>query len=148
MQLCFVDEGLPADSPAKPILRRALDLIHIGLDEGRRALLGLRSAALPEGSLEKALGDVRDALSPGSRTRLSIVVLGESRPLIPAVRDQVYWSVEHFEDCSIQSQASGRRFRRRGKELVLDDAQVGGEGAQFGGEAMLGFVDLEAILED
>jgi signal transduction histidine kinase len=91
MQLGFVDEGLPADSPAKPILRRALDLMRKGLDEGRRALLGLRSAALPEGSLEKALSDIRDTLSPGSRTRLSIVVLGESRPLIPAVRDQVYW---------------------------------------------------------
>jgi signal transduction histidine kinase len=91
MQLSFVDEGLPADSPAKPVLRRALDLMRKGLDEGRRALLGLRFAALPEGSLEKALGDVRDALSPGSRTRLSIVVLGESRRLMPAVRDQVYW---------------------------------------------------------
>jgi signal transduction histidine kinase len=91
MQLSFVDEGLPSDSPAKPILRRALDLIRKGLDEGRGALQGLRSAALPEGSLEKALGDVRDALSPGSRTRLSIVVLGKNRPLIPAVRDQVYW---------------------------------------------------------
>jgi signal transduction histidine kinase len=91
MQLSFVDEGLPADSPAKPILRRALDLIRKGLDEGRGALLGLRSAALPEGSLEKALGDMRDALAPGSRTRLCILILGESRPLIPAVRDQVYW---------------------------------------------------------
>jgi signal transduction histidine kinase len=91
MQLSFVDEGLPADSPAKPILRRALDLMRKGLDKGRGALLGLSSAALSEGSLEKALGDIRDALPPGSRTRLCIVILGESRPLIPAVRDQVYW---------------------------------------------------------
>jgi signal transduction histidine kinase len=91
MQLSFVHEGLPADSPAKPILRRALELIRKGLDEGRGALQGLRSAALPEGSLEKALGDVRDDLSPGSQTRLCIVILGESRPLIPVVRDQVYW---------------------------------------------------------
>jgi signal transduction histidine kinase len=91
MQLCLVDEGLPADSPAKPILRRALELIRKGLDEGRRALLGLRTAALPEGSLEKALGDVRDAVPSGSRTHLCLLILGESRPLIPAVRDEVYW---------------------------------------------------------
>jgi signal transduction histidine kinase len=91
MQLCFVDDGLAAESPAKPILRRALELIRKGLDEGRDALLGLRSAALPEGSLEKALGDIRDTVAPGSRTRLCIAILGESRPLIPAVQDQVYW---------------------------------------------------------
>jgi signal transduction histidine kinase len=91
MQLCLVDEGLPADSPAKPVLRRALELVRKGLDEGRRALLGLRTAALPEGSLEKALGDIRDAVPSGSRTHLCIVILGESRPLIPAVRDEVYW---------------------------------------------------------
>jgi signal transduction histidine kinase len=91
MQLSFVDEGLPADSPAKPILRRALDLIRKGLDEGRGALLGLRSAALSEDSLEKALGDIRDAFAPGGRTRLSIVILGETRPLVPAVQEQIYW---------------------------------------------------------
>jgi len=91
MQLSFADDGLPADSPAKPILRRALDMIRKGLDEGRGVLLGLRSAALSEGSLEKALGDIRDALSPGSRTRLCIVILGESRPLVPAVQEQIYW---------------------------------------------------------
>lgn len=91
MQLCSVDDGLPSDSPAKPILRRALDLIRKGLDEARGALLGLRSPALPEGSLEKALADIRDSFSPGSRTRLCFVILGESRPLIPAVQDQVYW---------------------------------------------------------
>lgn len=91
MQLCFANDGLPADSPAKPILKRALDLIRKGLDEGRNVLMGLRSAALPDGSLEKALGDIPDAIAPGSPTRLSIVILGQSRPLTPAVQDQVYW---------------------------------------------------------
>jgi signal transduction histidine kinase len=91
MQLCLVDERLPADSPAKPILRRALDLIRKGLNEGRGALLGLRSPALPDGSLEKALCDIRDDFAPGGRTRLCVVILGESRPLVPAVQEQIYW---------------------------------------------------------
>jgi signal transduction histidine kinase len=108
MQLCFVDEGLPANSPAKPILGRALDLMRKGLDEARRALMGLRSAALPEGSLEKALGDVHDALPPGSRTRLSIVVLGESRPLIPAVRDEVYWIAREALQNALRHSAANR----------------------------------------
>jgi signal transduction histidine kinase len=91
MQLCLVDEWLPADSPAKPILRRALDMIRKGLDEGRGALLGLRSHALPDGSFEKALGEIRDDFAPGGRTRLCIVILGEARPLVPAVQEQIYW---------------------------------------------------------
>ena len=91
MQLCFVDEWLPAASPAKPILRRALDLIRKGLDERRGALLGLRSPALPDGSFEKALGDIRGDFAPGGRTRLCIVILGETRPLVPAVQEQIYW---------------------------------------------------------
>jgi signal transduction histidine kinase len=91
MQLCFVDDHLPADSPTKPILRRALDLIRKGLDDGRAALLGLRSGALPDGSLEKALGEIRDDFVPGGRTRLCIVILGETRPLATAVQEQIYW---------------------------------------------------------
>jgi signal transduction histidine kinase len=91
MQLCCLDEWLPADSPAKPILRRASDLIRKGLDEGRAALLGLRSPALPDGSLEKALGDAHDDFAAGGRSRLRIVILGETRPLVPAVQEQIYW---------------------------------------------------------
>jgi signal transduction histidine kinase len=91
MQLCVVDDWLPADSPAKPILRRALDLIRKGLDEGRGALLGLRPPALPDGSLEKALGDMRDDFAPGGPSRLRIVIVGETRSLVPAVQEEVYW---------------------------------------------------------
>jgi signal transduction histidine kinase len=91
MQLCLADDMLPADSSAKPILRRALDLIRKGLDDGRHALLGLRSARLPDGSLEKALGNIRDDFAPGGRTRLCIVILGETRPLATMVQEQIYW---------------------------------------------------------
>ena len=91
MQLCFVDDQLPEDSPAKPILRRALDLIRKGLDQGRDALLGLRSAALLDGTLEEALGNIRDDFAPGGRTRLGIVILGKTRPLATSVQDQIYW---------------------------------------------------------
>jgi signal transduction histidine kinase len=91
MQLCVGDDWLPADSPVRPILRRALDLIRKGLDEGRGALLGLRPPALPDGSLEKALGDMRDDFAPGGTSRLRIVIVGETRPLVPAVQEEIYW---------------------------------------------------------
>src|SRR5215470_9665250 len=35
MRLCLADECLPGDSAAKPMLRRALDLLRKGLNEGR-----------------------------------------------------------------------------------------------------------------
>jgi len=76
---------------AKPILRRSLDLIRKGLEEGRGALLGLRSPVLPDGSFEKALGDIRNDFAPGGRTRLCMVILGETRSLEPAVQEGIYW---------------------------------------------------------
>ena len=90
MQLCVVDDLLPGDSPAKPILRRALDLMRKGLDEGRGVLLGLRPP-LPDGSLEKALGDIHDDFAPGGAGRLRIVIVGETRPLVPVVQAEIYW---------------------------------------------------------
>jgi signal transduction histidine kinase len=91
MQLCLVSERLPPDSPPKPILCRALDLIRKGFDKGRGAQLGLRFPPLPDDSLAKALGDICDAFSSTSRTRMYIVILGETRPLVPAVQEQVHW---------------------------------------------------------
>jgi signal transduction histidine kinase len=91
MRLCFVDAPLPADSPTKPILELPLELMRKGFDKGRGALQGVRVAALPDGSLEKALGDVCDEFSPRSRTRLRMVIVGETRHLVPAVQEHVYW---------------------------------------------------------
>lgn len=90
MQLCLADDRLPSDSPAKPMLRRALDLARKGINEGRATLLGLRSPELPEGSLEKALCDVQNDFAPSDRARFRIVIVGETKPLDPAVQEQVY----------------------------------------------------------
>jgi hypothetical protein len=90
MQLCLVDEPFPADSPTKPPLRHPLNLLCKAFGRGRGALQGRRFPALPDGSLEKALRDIRDDFSP-SRTRLRIVIHGKTRPLVPPVREQVYW---------------------------------------------------------
>src|SRR5262249_4897339 len=91
MQLCLADHWLPADSPAKPILRRALTLMRKGIDEGRAVLRGLRTPALPDGSLEKALYDVQNDLGPSERARLRIALLGKAKPLDPAVQEQIFF---------------------------------------------------------
>ena len=91
MQLCLAENWVPADSPAKPILQRALALMRKGIDEGRAALRGLRAPALPDGSLEKALYDVQTDLAPSERARLRIAILGKAKPLDPAVQEQAFF---------------------------------------------------------
>lgn len=90
LQLCLADDWLPADSPAKPMLGRAVDLVRKSINEGRATLLGLRCPVLPDGSLEKALCDVRKDFAPSERARFRIVVVGETRPLESAVQEQIF----------------------------------------------------------
>lgn len=91
MQLCLVNERLPVDSATKPFLSRPLYMMRKVFEKGRGALQGRRSPSLPNGSLEKALGDISDDFSPGSRTRLRMVIVGETRTLAPEVQEQMYW---------------------------------------------------------
>lgn len=90
MQLCLADQYLPADSPAKPVLRRVQHLMRKGIDEGRAALLGLRSVALPEGSLEKVIYRFVEETTSIDRARLRIAILGRTKPLDPNLLEQVY----------------------------------------------------------
>ena len=90
MQLCLADDQLAADSPAKPVLRQALNLMRKVIDEGRAAVLGLRSPELPEGSLEQALCHRLDDFAPSDRARLRIIILGQARPLDPAIFEEIY----------------------------------------------------------
>jgi signal transduction histidine kinase len=108
MQFCLVNERLPADSPTRPILRRPLDLLRKAFDRGRGDLQGLRFPALPAGSLEKALGDVCDDFSPGSRSRLRMIIVGQTRPLVPAVQEQVYWIAREALLNAVQHSAASR----------------------------------------
>jgi len=90
MQLCFANDWLPADLSAKPMLRRALDLMRKGINEGRATLLGLRSPVLQDGSLEKALCDVRNDCSSSDGAQFRIVIVGETKPLESVVEEQIF----------------------------------------------------------
>ena len=130
MQLCLADDWLPADSPAKPMLRRALDLMRKGISEGRTALLGLRSPELPEGSLEKALHHVPDDFPPSERTRARIVIIGNTKPLEPAVQEQIFLIArEALLNAFRHSQASHVEvkieYSRRKLRIVVWDNGIG-----------------------
>ncbi len=90
MQLCIAEEWLPADSPAKPVLSRVLDIIRRGIAEGRAALQGLRSAEVPSTNLKQALSDFREELTPFDQARLRIVVMGQPRELNLSIQKQIY----------------------------------------------------------
>jgi signal transduction histidine kinase len=108
MQFCLVNERLPADSPTRPILRRPLDLLRKAFDRGRGDLQGLRFPELPDGSLEKALGDICDDFSPASRSRLRMLIVGQTRSLVPAVQEQLYWIAREALLNALQHSAASR----------------------------------------
>jgi signal transduction histidine kinase len=90
MQLQVAEGWLPPDSPAKPLLSRVRNLMGKGIAEGRAALQGLRSAEVPCTTLDHALSDFLDELTPADRARLRITKLGRPKPLDPAVLHQIY----------------------------------------------------------
>ena len=90
LQLQVAEGWLPPDSPAKPLLSRVRSLMRKGIDEGRAALEGLRSAAAPATGLEQALSGFHEELAPPDRARLRILKMGPPKPLDTAVLDQVY----------------------------------------------------------
>lgn len=89
MQLHVADDQLPADSPAKPRLARVLELMGQVIDEGRNAVRGLRASADPL-ELEQAFARIQEELPTAEPIDYHLSVEGTSRPLRPAIRDEVY----------------------------------------------------------
>jgi len=130
MQLCLADHWVDTNSPAKPVLRRALDIMRKGIDDARAALLGLRTPTLLQGSLEKALYDVQNDFAPIGRAQLRIVIVGDTRPLEPALQEQVYLmareallnAFRHAEASSIETEI---QYSQRKLRVAVRDNGVG-----------------------
>lgn len=82
-------QKMPADSPGKLSLDRALQQIARVLDEGRGVLQGLRSTRATSAGLEHELRQLGEEFAPGN-ARLQIFVLGRPRALNPTVQEQLY----------------------------------------------------------
>lgn len=121
LQLHDAVDQVPADSPSKPSLCRALHLMRRVIDEGRGALQGLRSPAVASTSLEHALSGVRDEFMPGANVVIRIFVKGQTQALDPAVQEEIYQigrealvnALRHSEATSIEAEVeySPRRLR-------------------------------------
>jgi signal transduction histidine kinase len=89
MQLYQAVEQVPADSPSKPSLSRALSLLQRVIDEGRGTLQGLRSSAVASMTLEEALSVLCEEFTSGG-VCFRVFVSGQPKKLSPEIREQVY----------------------------------------------------------
>ena len=90
MQLHVAEEHLPADSPAKALVRRVLELMGQVIEEGRDALRGLRSSRLGSSDLEQAFSEIRKEFPVQTQIGFRVIVEGTPRPLRSVIRDEVY----------------------------------------------------------
>jgi ligand-binding sensor domain-containing protein/signal transduction histidine kinase len=90
MQLHVAEEHLPADSPAKPLVGRVLELMGQVIEEGRDALRGLRSSKLGSSDLEQAFSQIRQEFPVQTQIGFRVIVEGTPRPLRSVIRDEVY----------------------------------------------------------
>jgi signal transduction histidine kinase len=81
---------VPADSPAKPALGRALDLMRRVIEDGRNSVSGLRSSTSVSNDLERAFSGISEELGFDGQGDYRVIVEGRSRPLSPIVCDDVY----------------------------------------------------------
>ena len=90
MQLDVAEDQVPDNSPAKPLLRRVLQLMGQVTEEGRTALRGLRTTQSDNLSLEKAFSRMRQELGVSEKIGYRVVAQSATRPLRPLIRDEVY----------------------------------------------------------
>jgi signal transduction histidine kinase len=94
MQVHVASDLLPTNSPARPTLTRALQLMGQVIEEGRNAVRGLRSSRTLSLDLEQAFTGIQEELGPentnGARVAYRVIVEGRKRPLRPLLRDEVY----------------------------------------------------------
>jgi signal transduction histidine kinase len=83
-----VVEAMPADSPDRHSMGKALQVVRKVLEEGRTVLQGLRAPSFTPASIEQELsGVVEDFLPSGVRCEISVT--GSPRALRPDVQEQI-----------------------------------------------------------
>ncbi|MGA2354182.1 MAG: two-component regulator propeller domain-containing protein [Terriglobales bacterium] len=90
MQLNVANDQLSSESPAKPLVRRVLELMGQVIEEGRRALQGLRVSRVGIVELERAFSRVPEELALEGPVDFRVIVEGQTRRLHPIIHDEVY----------------------------------------------------------
>lgn len=90
MQLHVAADHLPADSAAKPLVSRVLELMAQVIEEGRTALKGLRSSHQGSHDLAQSFSRIQEELALQEQIDYRVTVEGLPRPVHPSVRDEIY----------------------------------------------------------
>jgi signal transduction histidine kinase len=90
MRLHTALDELPEDSPVRLQLSEVLQLVDRTVDEGRRAVEGLRLPNRLGGSLGEALARIPKEMCLQASTRFRVVVHGKERELADGPFDEVY----------------------------------------------------------
>jgi signal transduction histidine kinase/ligand-binding sensor domain-containing protein len=92
MQVHIARDRLPEESPVKPVLTRALELMGQVNEEGRNAVRGLRLSHNASVDLEQAFARFQQEsdIKSGKEVAFRVIVEGQRRPLRPLLRDEVY----------------------------------------------------------
>ena len=90
MQLHVANDNLAADSPAKPLVGRVMQLMNQVIDEGRDAVRGLRSTSGNADDLETAFTQAGQEFANEKVKDCRVIVDGTPRQLHPIIRDEAY----------------------------------------------------------
>ena len=81
---------IPADLPVKTRIQRVLDLMRSAVDDGRKAVRGLRTSKDVSQNLEQAFSHIPRELALQNAAEFLVIVEGSSRDVRPLIRDEVY----------------------------------------------------------
>jgi signal transduction histidine kinase len=90
MQLGATVKGVPSDSPVKVRLDRILQLMEQGIEDGRKALQGLRLSDTVPLDLVQAFSSIQRELAVPSDVEFRITVIGKERPLHLCIQHEIY----------------------------------------------------------
>jgi signal transduction histidine kinase/ligand-binding sensor domain-containing protein len=90
MQLNVANDQLSSESAAKPLVKRVLELMGQVIEDGRRALRGLRVSRDGVTELDRAFSRVPEELALEGPVDFRVIVEGRARPLHPIIHDEVY----------------------------------------------------------
>lgn len=83
-------EQVPADSPFRPSLSRAVRLVHQAVEDGRKVLQGQQPTGSGSEGLDRAFMRLQDEFARCRDVRLLILVQGKRRALASVVEEQIH----------------------------------------------------------
>jgi signal transduction histidine kinase len=90
MQLGVTVDSLPPDSSVKPRLDRILQLMNLGIQEGRNTIQGLRSPDSGSVDLVLAFTQVEQEVCVQPEIDFRVIVIGRKQPLRSRIASEVY----------------------------------------------------------